>query len=126
MKRFLLIGIGGFLGAVLRAVVKNQLLVPYSMLFPWNTLLINVLGSFLIALFLTICMEVVEVDSDIRLCIATGFIGAFTTFSTVCKEAVKLLQHGQAAIAMTYLLVSILLGLSAVYAGTITVRIKVK
>lgn len=126
MKRFLLIGIGGFLGAVLRAAAKNHLLVHYSVLFPWNTLLVNILGSFFIALFLTICIEVLEIDPDIRLCIATGFIGAFTTFSTICKESVRLIQQGYVTVALLYLLITLFLGLSAVYAGTVTARIKVK
>lgn len=126
MKRYLLIGLGGFFGAILRLAIKNNFLWHYNALFPIHTLIVNIAGCFLIAWFLTLCTEVLRIDSDIRLCIATGFIGAFTTFSTLCKEAVLMLQHGHAASALLYLLISVVLGFLALYGGTRTARIKTR
>jgi fluoride ion exporter CrcB/FEX len=54
----------------------------------------NVLGAFALAFILTIAFEIWTFDSDIRLGVTTGFLGAFTTFSTLCKETVGLMQNG--------------------------------
>lgn len=122
MRKYIYIGLGGFLGAALRVTVKDISLYKINEVFPINTLLINVLGCFLIALFLTVCIEILEVDPDIRLGVATGFVGAFTTFSTVCKEVVSLLSHGFYFTAAAYIIASLLLGFAAVYLGVVTAR----
>lgn len=122
MRKYIYIGLGGFFGAMLRIVFKSIDLHNINGLFPINTLLINVFGSFLLAIFLTICIEVLEIDPDIRLGVATGFIGAFTTFSTVCKEVVIIFEQGHYFLAITYTLISVFLGIAAVYIGTIIAR----
>lgn len=122
MRKYIYIGLGGFLGTILRLAFKSIDLHNINELLPINTLLINVFGSFLIALFLTICIEVLEIDADVRLGIATGFIGAFTTFSTVCKEVVVIFEQGNYLLAIAYTLISIFLGIAAVYIGAIIAR----
>ena len=122
MRKYIYLGLGGFMGAALRVIIKDSSLIKFNDAFPLDTLLINVAGSFLIALFLTICIEVMEIDPDIRLGVASGFIGAFTTFSTVCKEVVGLIEQKYYLLAMTYSIISISLGIFAVYTGIVVAK----
>ena len=80
----LFIAIGGMLGSISRFAIKNIHMWNYHENTSLNTLFINITGSFLLALILTIAFEVWNFDPDILLGIATGFLGAYTTFSTLC------------------------------------------
>ena len=122
MKNFIYIWIGGCLGAISRVCIKDIQIVHYNGLIPLNTLIINVTGSFVLALLLTIALEVWEMEESIRLGIATGFLGGYTTFSTMCKETVSLLSLGHYFSAGAYIALSTGLGLSAVYLGVIVAR----
>ncbi len=122
MKRTLFIGCGGLLGAIIRFHGKGVAL-PYQGPLPLNTLLTNLLGCFLLALILTLAYEVLEMDTNLRLGIATGFLGALTTFSTLCKETYQLASEGSPHFALLYLLLSTVLGIGAVYAGLWTARV---
>jgi fluoride exporter len=122
MRKYVFIGIGGVLGAVLRYLIKGVHIYHYHENVPLNTLIINVAGSFILALVLTIAFEVWEFDASIRLGIATGFLGAFTTFSTLCKETVGLLHEGDYFSAISYITVSTMLGLAAAYFGIVLAR----
>jgi CrcB protein len=119
MRKYLYIGLGGFFGAILRTAIKSSSMLKTDVEFPLDTLFINVFGSFLIALFLTLCIGVMEIDLDIRLGITSGFIGAFTTFSTVCKEVIGLLEQEKTFLAIFYSFISISLGIIAVYTGIV-------
>jgi CrcB protein len=119
MKKYIFIACGGFLGAILRVVIKGWQIPGYSENIPLNTLIINVVGSFLLALILTIAYEVRDMNADVRLGIATGFLGAFTTFSTLCKETVALLKNGEYFSALSYVTVSVMLGFAAAYFGMV-------
>lgn len=122
MRKYIFIGLGGILGAILRYYIKNIHINNYNLAVPLNTFIINITGSFALALILTIALEIYEFDSDIRLGIGTGFIGAYTTFSTMCKEAVLLISSGYYYLAISYITVSTILGLGAVYLGVLIAR----
>lgn len=122
MRKYFYIGCGSFIGAVLRYLVKGIHIYHYQEKVPLNTLLINVAGAFMIALILTIAFEVRAFDSDIRLGVTTGLLGAFTTFSTLCKETVTLLHSGDYFSAISYLTVSTVLGIAAAYFGVAAAR----
>lgn len=122
MRKYVFIGIAGFFGAIARYYIRSVPLVGYHVNIPLNTLAINISGSFLLALILTVSLEIRELDPDIRLGLTTGFLGAFTTFSTLCKEAVTLLNRGDYFSAVSYLILSTLLGLSAAYCGVVLAR----
>jgi fluoride exporter len=122
MRKYILIGAGGFLGAILRYFLKGVHIYHYHENMPLNTFLINVAGSFILALVLTVAFEVWEFDANIRLGIATGFLGAFTTFSTLCRETVELIHQGAYFSAVTYVAVSAMIGLAAVYFGVVLAR----
>lgn len=122
MRKYIYISIGGALGAVLRLAIEDIHIWNYHENIPLNTFIINIAGSFIIALFLTVAYEVLEVDADIRLGVATGLLGSFTTFSTLCKETYGLMAGGEYFSAISYMTVSTMVGLAAAYFGIVLAR----
>lgn len=122
MKKYIYIGAGGMLGAMSRFGIENIQLWNLQNYFPVETLLINITGSFFLLLLLTTAFEVMGFDANIRLGIATGFLGAYTTFSTLCKESVGLIISGEYILALVYIFFSAILGLAAAYLGVLTAR----
>lgn len=88
--RFLSVGVGGILGALARYAVSLFLNGKYFL--PWGTFAVNIAGCFFIALFLTLVLHKISGQSYFVLAISTGFIGSFTTFSTLSVEGIVLLQ----------------------------------
>ena len=117
MKKYLSIGIGGAAGSIARHFIQLVPLPVTAAYRPVLTMLINISGSFLLALFLTAAYEHPDWHPDIRLGIATGFIGAFTTFSTMCKEIALLIYSANYLLAASYALLSLSLGLTAAALG---------
>jgi CrcB protein len=111
------VGLGGVLGANARYVLGTWAQAAWGSAFPWGTLLINVLGSLLTGVFLTLATERLTIRPATRLFVATGILGAFTTFSTMSYELVHLLQAGALIRAGLYLLASLGLGLIAAIGG---------
>lgn len=124
MKKYAYIAIGGMLGSMLRYFIKNINFNNYkeAMQIPIDTMLINVSGSFLLALILTISFEIYKFDADLRLGIATGFFGAYTTFGSLCKETVNLINKGEYFSSISYIGASTIMGLAAVYLGVALAR----
>ena len=83
MKKYLYIGIGGFLGANVRFFIKS--IYNGNSTIPFATFMINIIGSFLLALILTLCIKILNRKEHIKLSVTVGFLGSFTTFSTFCK-----------------------------------------
>ncbi len=106
---------GGAVGSVARYAV-GVLMAPATGAFPWATLLVNVVGAFLIGWFARV-FSAPDADHVMRLALTTGFCGGFTTFSTLSAETVTLLQQGKAGRAALYIALSLLLGLTATFAG---------
>lgn len=121
MRKYFFIGAGAFIGAAARYELESISVVSHGA-FPITTLLINISGSFLLALLLAIAFELWEFDADIRLGLTSGLLGAFTTFSTFCREAVNLMRDGAYSIAFFYMLLSILCGFAAAYLGSALIR----
>ena len=97
MDSFLWIGIGGFIGAnarYLMTLLVDSMLIPRWGLFPFGTVLVNVLGSFGLAIFGVWFGSRVGLSPNVRLLIGTGFFGAFTTFSTYANESISLFEKG--------------------------------
>ncbi|MEY4530613.1 MAG: hypothetical protein RLZZ156_1334 [Deinococcota bacterium] len=88
----------------------------HGLLFPWGTLLINVLGSLILGFVATLALEQ-QISETMRLAIAVGFCGAFTTFSTFELEVMNAILEGRFAIAIAYVASSLVLGLLAVFLG---------
>ena len=117
LTTFAAVGSGGFLGANARYFVGLWAAATWGTLFPWGTLLINVVGSFVLGFYLTFVTERFTGRSTTRLLLATGFLGAFTTFSTFSYETIQLLAQGATMVALAYMAASLLLGLTAVVVG---------
>lgn len=117
------VAVGGFLGAIARYSVGQWFadLVRVTG-FPWGTLIINLLGCFVLSLFLTVALDLLVISPFIRLGVSTGFIGAFTTFSTFSLETVQLLQNHQFGYAGLYLFCSIFLCIAMSALGVIVAR----
>ncbi|MER1986164.1 MAG: fluoride efflux transporter CrcB [Solibacillus sp.] len=94
----LYVGIGGAIGAVLRVMISTT--IPFNGTFPFATLCVNLLGCFLLGLFLTSTTIIRNVH--LKLALTTGVLGAFTTFSTFSYETLQLLQQGAAFYALLY------------------------
>ncbi|MEI8197528.1 MAG: fluoride efflux transporter CrcB [Phycisphaerae bacterium] len=119
LLEFLVVGLAGSLGAMLRLAVAR--IFTWSA-FPIGTLLINLSGSMFLGWFLTVISDRYVVSEAIRLAIAVGFVGAYTTFSTYMYESDRMLQDGAGIRATLYLVGSVVLGLVAVRAGIILGR----
>ena len=115
MAACLYVGIGGFIGSVLRYLVG---LIPLKAThgFPLLTLLINILGAFLIGFISTIALKK-SMNPHLVLLLKTGLCGGFTTFSTFALESITLHKNGNTTFAVIYIVLSIVLGLSAVILG---------
>lgn len=122
ISKYIYIGIGGALGSMLRFAIKGFDIVSYKENIPLNTLIINISGSLLLALFLTVAFELWELNADLRIGISTGFLGAYTTFSSLCKETVLLINEGYYFSAISYVTISTFLGLAFAYLGVILAR----
>ncbi len=94
IETILVIGLGGFVGANLRYWVAGWIAERLGQTFPWGTLLINLSGSLLLGLFIGWSTQQITVDPRIRMLIAIGFLGAYTTFSTYANESILLLESG--------------------------------
>jgi CrcB protein len=94
METILMIGFGGFVGANIRYLITLWAAQQFGMAFPWGTLLINFSGSLLLAVFLAFAANHSSLDPRIKLLIATGFFGAYTTFSTYTNDSVALARAG--------------------------------
>ena len=112
----LAIAAGGALGAPARYGVAQVITVRPDH-FPWATFATNVSGSFALGFLLVLLIHRFPPTRYLRPFFATGFLGAFTTFSTFAVETDLLVSHGHAATAATYALASIVVGLGAVWVG---------
>jgi CrcB protein len=110
---WLLVGLAGAAGALTRYGLA-LLVGPRG--FPWTTLAINVTGSFVLGVVLTAAMAG-RVSPQVAVVVGTGFLGAYTTYSTFSWELVLLLRDGQWPRAGAYLLLSIVLGVGAAALG---------
>ncbi|MBS7526265.1 CrcB family protein [Fusibacter paucivorans] len=122
IKKYIYIAIGGAVGAVIRVAVKSIPFAAPGGIAIFNTLLVNLVGSFALALFLGLALEVLNLDAELRMGIGTGFMGGLTTFSTLCKEGNLLFMAMKPQIALGYLTGSIVLGLFCALAGTTVAR----
>lgn len=118
----LLIGLGGFAGAIARYALDGAVSARLAGGFPWGTLVVNVSGSFLLGLLFVLSAERAILPADVRGPVLVGFIGAYTTFSTYALESLALAQAGAMTLALANVLGSVALGLLAVSAGVLIGR----
>ncbi len=125
LHKYIWVGIGGFIGAMFRYLVKGMHIGQIHSMIPFSTLIANTMGCFVLGLVLAYALES-SMTSHVQLGITTGFLGAFTTFSTLCKETVQLFYQQLWSTAAAYLIVTVVLGFVAVYSGTVLMRVALK
>jgi CrcB protein len=122
LLKYVVVGIGGFLGAVARYVLGTYIGSRYGVRFPYGTFVINMSGCFLIGLILTLLARTTA-SPYLRYLIPIGFIGAYTTFSTFEYETLRAVQDGQAVTGLLNVVLSVIVGYAAVWAGTAIGRV---
>jgi fluoride exporter len=115
--QYLSVAGAGALGAVARLFVGSICGAIFGDKFPVGTFVINISGSLLLGWFLAFAQQRTGISDTIRLAIAVGFVGAYTTFSTFMAESNSLMEIGATARAITYLVGSLAIGLIAVRFG---------
>lgn len=114
------VGLGGFIGSVLRYLIG---LIPLETGgFPFKTLVINVLGAFLIGVVTAYGVKNSDFSTKYMLMLKTGVCGGFTTFSTFSLESITLIENGSGLMAGAYIMLSLCLCLCAVFAGNAIVN----
>jgi CrcB protein len=122
-RKLLLVLAGGFCGAVIRYLLAQPLLALAAALpgahtgFPYDTLLINLSGAFVIGLLFGAFEHGAPIAPDVRLTLGTGFLGAYTTLGSFMVGAATLLRHGQCPAALLYLVVAMAGGVTLAFAG---------
>lgn len=122
MLTYLTIAIGGTLGCWARYAQTGLIQTLFGRDFPYATLSINVLGSFLMGLLFVATLERLEVTPEMRTGVLTGFLGGYTTFSTFSMELLLLMEQGFALRALLYLLLSVVLGFAGAFGGAYIAR----
>lgn len=117
VKLMLLVGLGGFIGTILRFLVARFFITSFDSVFPWGTFAVNVLGSLLIGIFLGLSEKGNLVSQEWNLFLTVGICGGFTTFSSFSNEGYILLQNKEILRFATYASLSFFLGLLAVFLG---------
>lgn len=123
LYKYLLVGLGGFAGAVSRYWVGTFVTQRMGLRFPYGTFLINVSGCFLIGFFMHLLAERGVLDLRWLYIIVIGFIGAYTTFSTFEYETMRTLQDGQVGLGLLYVSSSVLVGFVMVWLGSLAAEL---
>ncbi len=122
MDKLLIIGTGGFLGAIVRYGVAVWIGERWGRSFPLGTFIINVTGSLVIGFLMPFLTERVMANPQWRLFLAVGFLGAYTTFSTFEYETGTLIRDGEWMVAALNVVLSVLVGFAALKLGDAAAR----
>lgn len=117
MRELLLVAAGGAAGSVARVLTSGLVYRWVSPAFPWGTLTVNLVGSLLFGVFVGMGMARGGLSPDARALLLSGLIGGFTTFSAFSFETVELLTQGFPGRAIVNVLLQVLLGTVALWAG---------
>ena len=117
MMNYLIIGAGGFVGAITRYILAIWIGQRWGRSFPLGTFIINVSGSFLIGLLMTLMAERFTENPQWRLLLVVGFLGAYTTFSTFEYETGALLKDSEWLFASLNVILSVFVGFLALKLG---------
>jgi fluoride exporter len=122
MRTTLVIGAAGALGAVSRHLLESLVNRHWGDVFPWGTFVVNISGSFVIGMLVGLFAHRLDVPLWLQAGATVGFLGAYTTFSTLELQVYRSTVTGHAAVALANAVGSLLAGLLAVYAGILLAR----
>jgi fluoride exporter len=117
LKTLIIIALGGGIGSVLRYLTALLVNKYFASSFPYATFLTNIFGCLLIGLFCGLFEKNINLSSELRFFLVTGFCGGYTTFSTFSNENIQLLESNQMLIAFLYMGLSVFVGLIATWFG---------
>ena len=120
--KYLLIVLFGGAGSLARYLAGTAVTARYGSRFPWGTLAVNVTGSFLIGLIMTLLTEKVAVSPNWRFALVVGFLGGYTTFSSFEWETYAAIREGGFWIGALNVIGSVILGYAAVWLGSALAR----
>jgi CrcB protein len=123
MGKLTLIGLAGFIGTLSRYWLSGVVARRYGETFPMGTLVVNLVGCFLVGLLFYLLQERFLVNQTVRTVVLIGFLGGFTTFSSFGLQTFTLLQDGEFGIAALNILGANVIGLVLVWAGYTLARI---
>jgi len=121
--RVLLVGFGGAIGSIARYGIAGVLLPWTQTGFPWGTLVVNVTGSLLIGMVIAAAVDRQWLSPDLRVALAAGLCGGFTTMSSFSFEMLALLEQGAGGLALGYAAATMALCLVATWAGITLIRL---
>lgn len=123
MNGFLLVGAGGALGAMARYGFSSIIGRLWPMSFPLATLLVNIIGSIAMGLFVGLMAKLLPANQEeLRLFVAVGIFGGFTTFSSFSLDTIVLIERGELIQAITYVALSVVVCLIGLYLGLLITR----
>lgn len=117
MQKILYVGIGGFIGAALRYIISINSSKIFGGQLPYGTLIVNVLGGFLIGLIMELSLTTDIISPNTRLFLTTGILGGLTTFSTFSYETISLFGEGSYILGMLNTCLNLFLSLAGVVVG---------
>jgi CrcB protein len=117
VKLMIIVGIGGFIGTILRFLIARYFVLSFDSVFPWGTFVVNILGSLLIGIVLGFSEKGELMSQELTLFLTVGICGGFTTFSSFTNEGYILLQNKELLRFASYAAFSFFLGLLAVVVG---------
>jgi CrcB protein len=117
MLKVIIVGFGGFFGSIFRYLIYllSNNLIGYS--FPFGTILVNVIGCFLIGLIYQIFSDMISLSDNLKLFMTIGFLGGFTTFSAFSLDVFLLYQSNSKLVAIIYIFITLVLSLLAMLGG---------
>ena len=119
MQKYLLIAFGGALGSMARYWVGSTIASRMGTKFPYGTFVINITACMIIGFSLTLLAKRADLNPAWRFLVPVGFIGAYSTFSTYEWETLSTIRTGAFLLAALYAVSSLILGLAAVWAGSV-------
>lgn len=117
MQEILVVGVGGFIGAVARYLIATFIHRNFDSSFPWGTFVVNMVGCVFLGCLMYLIENRLVVSDQMRLFLGLGVLGAFTTFAAFSQEIIQMMRTGQNWMALANVLVSVGVGVMAGWAG---------
>jgi CrcB protein len=123
MHNILIVGIGGFIGSILRYMISGYVQnLSQSISFPYGTLSVNIIGCLFIGIISQLVELQIGITAETRLFLMVGILGGFTTFSAFGNEALNILQDQRVFLSLMYIGSHLFIGLFAVYLGRMIIK----